>query len=109
MPANVSWSVDSGGSIALPSSGGSAKTLLSATAPAGKVVSVTEIGVGFDGNTAADKPVQVVLNRSTGTAGTSTSVTPSIYHGDASYTTGLTAGKNYSAEPGTLVALQRWQ
>lgn len=104
MPAG--YTVETTADVAL--SAATAKTILGVVAASGIAARVTEIGVSFDGVTAAAEPVTVELCRGTGGgAGTSTSQTPAQTRG-ATRTVQCTGARNYSAEPTTLTALKRW-
>lgn len=85
-----------------------AKTILTAIAPAGHGLAMTEFGISFDGVTSSAVPALVdVVNSTQAGAGTS-GVTPTITAGRGRTTGGSapTGGSNYSAEPTTLVRLK---
>jgi hypothetical protein len=83
-----------------------AKTVLSAIAPAQFGVDLKKFRVAFDGVTATAVPVLVEVCRSTqATAGTSgTAVTVQQVYGPT-ITAGFTGGSNFSAEPTALTVL----
>ena len=84
-----------------------AKTFLAVLPSTGRTLTVTEVGVSFDGVTASAVPVLVELVTSTGaTAGTSAAATINQIRG-RSTTVGATAAI-YSAEPTVLSVLRQW-
>lgn len=101
------YSAATGGDVAL--SAATAKTVLNVIAASGRIVEITEIGVGFDNTVTTNEAVVVELCKSTqATAGTSTSVTPTQIVGPT-VAVAATAAKNYTAEPTVLTAIQEWQ
>lgn len=93
------------GNISLAAAG-TAKTIIGVTAASNKTIKVTGVRVSTSGKTATDDAILVeILKQSTSSpsAGTSTSVTPRHISGNPSITVDATAGKDYSAEPTTLV------
>lgn len=100
------YTVDTAGDVALTAA--TAKTVLNVIAASGSVVRAVELGVSFDGVTAAAEPVTVELCKSTqATAGTSTAHTP-VQSGGPTRTVQSTAARNYTAEPTVLTAVKRW-
>lgn len=97
------------GVVALAAAG-TAKTCLSVIAGSGKNFILSELGVGFDGVTATEKPVLVELCRSTqsGAGSGSSAVTLRQIRGAPSYTASSTAAKGYTSEPSTLTPVREW-
>lgn len=106
MASCLLYSVVTGADVAL--SAATAKTVLSVIAATGRIVELTEVGIGFDGTTTTYEAVLVELCKSTQAgAGTSTAVTPAQIAGPT-VAVAATAAKNYSAEPTVLTAIQEW-
>lgn len=87
-----------------------AKTILSVIAAAGDIITVTEIGIAFDGITASEKPILVELCRSTqaGAGAGSSAVTPRQVRGNPNHTVNSTAAKGYTTEPTVLTPVREW-
>jgi hypothetical protein len=99
--SKVAWIADTEGEVALV--GGAAKTVLSVVSAAGKVCTVVNFHVDFDGLSAGSDTALVELMRSTqATAGTSSPVTARRKRGPSFATAGFTAAKNFSVEPTVL-------
>lgn len=103
----ATYSIDSAGDVALSPS--TAKTVLSVIAASGAPIKLVELGIGFDGTSATDKPVLVELCASTEAgAGTATSQTPAQV-GGPTRTVQASGKRNFTAEPTALTTLQRWR
>lgn len=82
-----------------------AKTVISATAPAQFGVNWYGYEISFDGATSTAVPARIELCTFTAaTAGTSTAVTI-VNSGGQRVTTGFTSGTNYTAEPTVLATM----
>lgn len=98
------YSAEVGAAVALVAA--TAKTVLSAIAPAQFGVDLRQIRVAFDGVTASAVPVVVEVVSFT-TDGTGTAGTVNQVYG-RSITAGFTTKYNYSVEPTTATAIDRY-
>lgn len=103
----VRWAAQTEGEVALATAG-TAKSILSVIAAAGKHLIATEICVNLDAT--PTEPVLLEVCQSTqATAGTSSAVTPRKVAGEAvNATVGATAAKNYTAEPTALTPIREY-
>ena len=107
--ARVEYAAQSGGAVALAAA--TVKTVLAVKAHANSGIELVAFKVGFDGVTASAVPVLcelVYITFASNSPGTnSTSVTPAQVCGRV-LTVGATAGKNWTAEPTTITAIDEW-
>jgi hypothetical protein len=106
MPAR--FTVETTADVALTAA--TAKSILSAIAPAAGAIRLVEISVSFDGTSATAEPVTIELCKSTEAgAGTATTQTPVQSGGTPSGKTPRSTGKrNFSGEPSVLTVIKRW-
>jgi len=84
------------------------RTKISIINGAGAIVTLTEVGISFDGTTAGNEPVLIELQLSTeATAGTSTDLTPVQIYGPTR-TAACDAKKDYSADATVLTTIKEW-
>jgi len=91
-------------------SGAQTKSVLSAIAPSGHGLSVTEADVSLDGVTSSAVPMTVELCTST-QAGAGTSAGTSVIkqvRGRSTSGSAPTSGNNFTAEPTTLTSHSKW-
>jgi hypothetical protein len=107
VPGVAEWRSLSGTDVALTAA--TTKTVLTVTAGAGRVVLITELGVGFDDTVATREAILVELCKFDVTsAGTgSAAVTPAQIRGPA-VTRAHTAARNYTTEPTVLTPIREW-
>ena len=100
------YTVSSGAATAL--SAATARTIINVIPATGRLLSLVEFAVSFDGVTASAVPVLIELCVSTqATTGTSTAGTLTQLRGRPT-TVGATAGINYTAEPTVLTTVKQW-
>lgn len=105
----VGYSCTTEGAVAL--SAATAKTVIGAKAHANSGIQLKEFMVAFDGVTASAVPVLVELcyaTFATNSPGTSSTATTVRQKYGRSLTAGLTAGKNWTAEPTVLTAFKEF-
>jgi len=91
---------------------GTARTILSVTPAASKSIKLTEVGVGFIGNSGTAKPVKVELVQSDGTGAGSGSSGVTINKADRTQadTVQSSAASGYATtEPTTLSVIRTWR
>jgi hypothetical protein len=101
------YSVVTGADVALTAA--TAKTVLNLVAATGRLVELTEIGIGFDSVVTTREAVLVELchNTAAGAGTGSSSVTPVQLTGPA-IAVAAVCNKNYTTEPTVLTAIKEW-
>lgn len=106
MAYSLLYVATTGADVAL--SAATAKTVISVIAAAGRIVELTEFGIGFDATVTTREAVLVELCHCTEAgAGTSTGITPLQISGPT-VALAATAARNFTSQPTTITAIAEW-